>query len=199
MEQILHTLGHTVLHVFLESLKIFPFLFLMYLFLEWMEHKAGERSEEIVSKTGRLGPIFGGLLGLLPQCGFSSAAAGLYSGGIITVGTLLAVFLSTSDEMIAVLFSGGVKASVILTVLAYKFIVALVAGFGADLFWKERKKSEFEEHCHEEGCHCEDRGIFLSALFHSIKIFIFPYCLRLFFSLYHSCLPSGNAALRRIL
>ena len=173
MEYIIHTLSHTVWHVFVETLKILPFLFLMYLFLEWMEHRAGEKSEEIVSKTGRTGPLFGGLLGLLPQCGFSTAAAGLYSGGIISAGTLLAVFLSTSDEMIAVLFSGGVKLRAILIILAYKFIVSLIAGFGVDLFWKKRKESEFETHCHEEGCHCEDKGIFRSALFHSIKIFIF--------------------------
>ena len=173
MEHIIHILGHTVWHVFLETLKILPFLFVMYLFLEWMEHRAGENSESIVSRTGRAGPLLGGLLGLLPQCGFSTAAAGLYSGGVITIGTLLAVFLATSDEMIAVLFSGGVKASLILTVLAYKLAVALIAGFTVDLFFKSRKKNEFENHCHEDGCHCEDRGIFRSALFHSIKIFIF--------------------------
>ncbi len=174
MEHIIHILGHTVWHVFLETLKILPFLFVMYLFLEWMEHRAGEKSEKMVSRTGRAGPLFGGLLGLLPQCGFSTAAAGLYSGGIITVGTLLAVFLATSDEMIAVMFSGGIKVSLILTVLAYKLIVAIIAGFAVDCFWKKKdKKNEFENHCHEEGCHCDDHGIFLSALFHSVKIFVF--------------------------
>ena len=165
---------HTFLHVLIESLKLVPFLFLMYLFLEWVEHKSGEHTEKIVAKTGRAGPLFGAVLGLLPQCGFSTAAAGLYSGGIITAGTLLAVFLSTSDEMIAVLLSNRTPVKSILILLGLKLVIALVAGFVTDLFLKKsRDGADIENHCHEEGCHCHESGILRSAIFHTVKIFAF--------------------------
>lgn len=169
MEHVLHLFTH----VFLDTLKIVPFLLLTYILLEWAEHKAEDKIERFVAKTGRLGPLVGAILGLLPQCGFSAASAGLWSGGIITVGTLLAVFLSTSDEMIAVLLSGGIPVRDILILLCSKLVIATVAGFILDVFWKRESHESIEHHCHEEGCHCEDNGIFKSALFHTVKIFIF--------------------------
>ena len=164
---------HSILHVGLETLKIIPFLFLTYLLLEYIEHKSEEKTERFILNNKKTGPLVGGLVGLVPQCGFSAAAAGLYSGGIISVGTLLAVFLSTSDEMIAVLFSKRVPISDILVILASKLVIAVIAGFMLDMVWKRQHHSDIEHHCQEEGCHCEDRGIFLSALFHTVKITLF--------------------------
>lgn len=193
MENILHLF----IHVFLDSLKIVPFLFLTYLLMEWAEHRAQSISEKAVSRAGRAGPLFGALAGLFPQCGFSAAAAGLYSGGLISVGTLLAVFLSTSDEMIAVLFSGGIPVKNILIILAVKFVIAAVAGVATDILWKKSHcHDEFEHHCHEEGCHCEDNGIFLSALFHTVKIFLFIFIVSL---AVHSVVEAiGEEALGRL-
>ena len=165
---------HLILHVGLDTIKIVPFLFLTYLLLEYIEHKSEERTEQFVLNNKKTGPLVGGLVGLVPQCGFSTAAAGLYSGGIISIGTLLAVFLSTSDEMFAVLFSNRIPLRDILLILAFKFVVAVISGFLLDAFWKKsHSHSEIEHHCHDEGCHCEEKGILLSAIYHTVKIVIF--------------------------
>lgn len=169
MHEALHVLGHAAL----DSVKLLPFLFLTYLIMELLEHKAGERVEHIVAKAGRAGPLIGGLLGLLPQCGFSAAAAGFFSGRVVTVGTLLAVFLATSDEMIAVFLGEGLPPRTVLTVLAVKLVVAVLAGFAADLVFRSRQGHlHLQELCHEQGCHCE-RGIWRSALHHTVQIFVF--------------------------
>ena len=133
MSEVLHEAGHILLHGCLDTLKLLPFLFLTYLLMELLEHKAGERVEKIVKKSGRVGPLWGAVLGLIPQCGFSAAAAGLYAGGVISVGTLLAVFLATSDEMLAIFLGKGMPLRVIFTVLAIKFVIAVLVGFLADL------------------------------------------------------------------
>ncbi len=171
---------HIFLHCFEDTLEILPFLFATYLVMEWAEHKAGDRIEGFVSRTGRAGPLIGALVGLAPQCGFSAASAGLYSGGLLSAGTLMAVFLATSDEMIAVLFSSGIPIKSILIILGVKFAIAVLAGYLVDAVWKvSRPRHNFESHCEHEGCHCEERGIFKSALFHTVKIFVFVFVVSL--------------------
>ena len=101
---------HAAEHALLESLKILPFLLLTYLAIEVIEHHAEEKTVALVNRAGRFGPVIGGVLGVIPQCGFSTATANLYAGGLITRGTLLAVFLSTSDEMLPILISAAVPA-----------------------------------------------------------------------------------------
>ncbi len=169
MVELLHLLGHAVL----DTLKIIPFLFLTYLMMEWLEHRAGERVEQAVVRAGKAGPLIGAALGLLPQCGFSAAAAGLFSGRVVTVGTLLAVFLSTSDEMIAVFLGEGLSPRTVLVVLAVKLAVAAVFGFLADLVFAKRQKGpRVKELCREHGCHCEE-GILRSAIHHTCEIVLF--------------------------
>lgn len=177
-------LSEVVLDCLIDYLKLVPFIFLTYLLMEIIEHKAGEKLEKTTRKAGRLGPLFGGLLGAVPQCGFSAAAAGLYSGRLITVGTLIAIFLSTSDEMIPVMLSSAaIQKSgwiVPLKLLAVKVVCAVIAGFAVDLVVRlvNRNKplvptdepEEICEMCEHEHCHCEKHGIFLSALIHSAKI-----------------------------
>lgn len=173
MPELLHEVGHILSHGFLDTLKLLPFLFLTYLLMELLEHKAGGRVEKIVQKSGRVGPLLGAALGLVPQCGFSTAAAGFYAGGVITTGTLLAVFLSTSDEMLAIFLGRGLSARIILTVLGVKFVTAVLVGFLADLlFCRRQGAAGVTELCHEEGCHCE-RGVLRSALHHTWRIALF--------------------------
>ena len=102
-------LGEVFLDTLLEFLPVISILFLSYLLMEWMEHRMSERSARFISRTGVFAPAVGGLLGCVPQCGFSAAAAGLYAGRVITLGTLYAVFLSTSDEMLPIMLSDAWK------------------------------------------------------------------------------------------
>ena len=159
-----------------DSIKLLPFLFLAYLLMEYLEHKTGNKTKDIVKKSGKLGPLWGGIIGIFPQCGFS---ANLYAGKIITMGTLIAVFLSTSDEMLPILISEAAPASLILKVLAIKLVVGIIAGFIIDLVINvigKTKKVEPEEAvghmCEHDHCDCE-HGILKSALKHTINIFIF--------------------------
>lgn len=99
-----------ILDTLLDTAKLLPFLFLTYLLMEYLEHRSGDATGRLLGRSGRVGPLIGGLLGIVPQCGFSAAAAGLYAGRVVTVGTLLAVWLSTSDEMLPILISHGVPA-----------------------------------------------------------------------------------------
>ena len=162
-----------------DSIKLLPFLFLAYLLMEYLEHKTGNKTKDIVKKSGKLGPLWGGIIGIFPQCGFSAAAANLYAGKIITMGTLIAVFLSTSDEMLPILISEAAPASLILKVLAIKLIVGIIAGFIIDLVINVTGKTKTVEPeeavghmCEHDHCDCE-HGIFKSALKHTINIFIF--------------------------
>ena len=95
----LHTLEHVLIHAVEDNIAVIPFLFITYCIMESMEHAVSAKTEGAVKYSGKMGPLFGGILGIIPQCGFSAAAASFYSGGVITLGTLLAIFLSTSDEM----------------------------------------------------------------------------------------------------
>lgn len=163
----------------LDSVKLLPFLFLAYLLMEYLEHKTGNKTKDIVKKSGKLGPLWGGIIGIFPQCGFSAAAANLYAGKIITIGTLIAVFLSTSDEMLPILISEAAPASLIFKVLAIKLVVGIIAGFIIDLVINVTGKTKTVEPeeavghmCEHDHCDCE-HGIFKSALKHTINIFIF--------------------------
>lgn len=171
----MHELIHeVVLHSLLDTAKLLPFLFLTYLVMELLEHKAGERVLGFVERSGRFGPLVGSLFGLVPQCGFSAAAASLYAGRIVTLGTLVAVFLSTSDEMLPLLIAGNVKLSSVLLLLGYKATVGILVGFAIDLLCRGRRTEPLhvDALCEKEHCHCE-KGIFRSALHHTVGIALF--------------------------
>ena len=164
-----------IIDVVVDCLKILPFLFLTYLAIEIIEEKAEEKTVELVNRSGKLGPVIGGALGVIPQCGFSAATSNLYASGIITRGTLIAVFLSTSDEMLPILISRSVPVSFIIKVLVYKMLCGIAAGMLIDFVERKlgRKNDRtIHEMCEQEGCKCED-GILKSALRHTIKIFLF--------------------------
>ena len=111
----------------LDTLKLLPFLFLTYTAMEYLEHRW--QGGGLLQKAGRLGPLWGGLLGVVPQCGFSAAAAGLYAGRVVSLGTMMAVFLSTSDEMLPLLLSRGAPAAEVLQILGLKAAAGIVCGF----------------------------------------------------------------------
>ena len=125
----LHTLEHVVIHAIEDNLRMIPFLFVTYCIMESMEHAVASKTEGAVKCSGKLGPFLGGILGILPQCGFSAAAASFYSGGVITLGTLLAIFLSTSDEMLPILISETVPAMTIVKILGMKAVIGILGGF----------------------------------------------------------------------
>lgn len=168
----------------IDALKLLPFLFVTYLIMEYIEHKTGDKTKSIIKKSGKWGPVLGAILGIFPQCGFSAAAANLYAGKVITMGTLIAIFLSTSDEMLPILISEAAPVELILKVLAVKLAIGLIAGIVIDcvgqVFRKKREKKEEEETgeeighmCEHEHCHCEKEGIFKSSIKHTLNIFVF--------------------------
>lgn len=163
---------------FLDCIRLFPFLFLTYLAMELLEHKAGEKTVEIIRKAGKAGPIAGGILGVFPQCGFSASASGLYAGRLITVGTLLAVYLSTSDEMLPIMLSNGTHWGIIVRILMLKMIIGVISGLAIDfllrtVFRREVKHADIHHVCEQEQCHCDESGVIKSALHHSGHIFVF--------------------------
>ena len=175
-------LDEVILHAIKETLLLLPFLFLTYLLMEFIEHKAGDKATAFMNKSGKLGPLAGGALGAIPQCGFSSVGSNLFSGKVISMGTLVAVFLATSDEMIPIMIgTQGIGAKAILIILAYKITVAIAVGFAVDgvlrLLKKDGEKIDIDQICDNDNCHCE-RGIFYSALHHTatISLFILSVC-----------------------
>lgn len=166
---------HIIEHSLLDSLKLVPFLFLTYLAMEYLEHKTGAKVQKIIRKAGKWGPVAGGILGAAPQCGFSAAASNLYAGRVITLGTLIAVFLSTSDEMLPILISEKVEPALIFKILLIKVVIGIVAGFVIDLIVgrnREQENSHIHEMCEQENCHCEE-GILRSAVSHTLRITFF--------------------------
>lgn len=159
----------------LDTLKLIPFLFLAYLAMEYLEHRTGEKTRKLMKKAGRMGPVLGGVLGIVPQCGFSAAASNLYAGRVISLGTLMAVYLSTSDEMLPILLSEQAPAELILKLLLTKAFLGVAAGLLIDLFLGKNAAAEhhhIHDMCEQEHCHCE-KGVFRSALSHTAQISLF--------------------------
>lgn len=167
-----------IIDTLVDSIKLLPFLFIAYLIMEYIEHKTSEKSKQAIKKSGRFGPLIGGILGIFPQCGFSAAASNLYAGRIITLGTLIAIFLSTSDEMLPILISEAVPIHIILKILLIKLVIGIVAGFTIDFVIGKIKKEDKDtdkigDICEHEHCHCEEGSILKSSIKHTLNIFIF--------------------------
>ena len=185
-----------VLDAVIDSVKILPFLFITYLIMEYLEHKTQEYTASVVQKTEHFGPLLGGIIGIFPQCGFSAAASNLYAGRVITLGTLIAIYLSTSDEMIPLLISEHFPVGTMIKILIIKAVIGIIAGFAIDfvVHLHHRSKGRADEDpvriselCEKEHCHCDDddddhhgfMGIARSALVHTIHIFLFVLVLTL--------------------
>ena len=166
-----------ILDTLIDSIKLLPFLFVTYLILEYLEHKTGGKAQNVIKKSGKFGPAIGSLLGIVPQCGFSAAAANFYAGRVISLGTLISIFLSTSDEMLPILISEAAPISLIGIVILIKLLIGMVCGFIIDLFSKFNNKEkniekEIEHLCEHDHCDCE-HGVVKSAIKHSLNIFVF--------------------------
>lgn len=164
-----------ILEAVMDSLKALPFLFGAYLLIEYLEHRAGDKLTGSLSRMGLLGPVGGAVLGCIPQCGISVAAANFYSGRLISAGTLLAVFVATSDEALPILISTPGAAPDLLRLIGIKLLAAMIVGILADLvlryFIKPKEEAPFHDLC--EDCDCEHEGILKSSLRHTVKIFLF--------------------------
>ena len=143
-----------------DTLYLIPFLLVTYLVMEWLEHKTGARTQQAIRRTGKAGPAIGALLGVVPQCGFSAAASTLYAGRVVTLGTLFAVFLSTSDEMLPIFIAEQVPAHVLFGVLGLKVVIGMVFGFIADAVLRATHREHVHLHIHEicerDHCDCSD-------------------------------------------
>ena len=164
--------------ILVDNLLLLPFLFPTYLVLEAIEAHAGGALERWLGRARVWGPIAGSLSGAVPQCGFSAAAASLYAGGVITVGTLVAVFLSTSDELITVLVSKKMPIGLLVKIVGLKILFGLIAGVAVDAFLRARgartPAPHVEELCAHSRCGCtEHKGIVVPALIHTAEIFFF--------------------------
>lgn len=181
MQEILEVLQDTAI----DTIKLLPFLFITYLIMEYIEHKTSNKVKDVIKKSGKFGPLLGAIVGVFPQCGFSVSATNLYAGRVITLGTLISVYLATSDEMLPILLTEAVPAGTIFTILGIKLVLGIVAGFIIDfvirMFRKEKveeQEEKIEEICEHEHCHCEE-GIVTSAVKHTLNITIFIFFITL--------------------
>lgn len=179
----------------IDTIKLIPFLFITYLIMEYFENKTSNKIREKIKKSGKFGPIIGAVVGIIPQCGFSASATNLFSSGFITIGTLIAVYLSTSDEMIPIFISESMPISLMMKILGIKLILALFWGvvidwiFGKLLANKNSEnqdllyEEETDEICEDEHCNCHENGILKASIIHTLNITIYIFIITLVINL----------------
>lgn len=171
-----------LLDTFVDTIKLLPFLFITYLIMEYIENKTSQKVRDRIKKSGKLGPIFGSVAGIIPQCGFSASATNLYATRLISIGTLMAVYLSTSDEMIPIFLSEAVPLSILLKVLAIKFVLGIFFGFIIDFIFRKVTHGHEQEKvdiCEQDHCECDKNGILKSSLIHTLNITIYIFIITL--------------------
>lgn len=161
-----------IIDTLIDTLKLVPFLFIAFLLIELFEHKFSKRSIKVVESSGKYGPILGSILGIIPQCGFSVMATNLYVTRLITLGTLISIYLSTSDEMLPILISEKAEFSLIIKILFIKLFIGMLVGFIIDKIFKVKKEKKNYDICEEEHCHCKE-SIIISSLKHTLNIVVF--------------------------
>lgn len=159
-----------IIETLVDTLKLVPFLLITFLLIEVIEHKINNK--KIITKSGKFGPFIGSILGAFPQCGFSASITNLYATRIVTLGTLIAVYLSTSDEMLPIMLSHNVEISTITKIILIKIFVGMISGFIIDFILRKKEQIKIEELCEHEHCHCE-HSILLSSLKHTFNIVAF--------------------------
>lgn len=159
----------------IDAVKLLPFLFITFLVMEFIEHNFNKKTKNKIINAGKYGPIIGGLLGAVPQCGFSVMATNLYATRIISLGTLISIYLSTSDEMLPILISNGANALSIFSIIGLKIIIGMACGFIIDFVIRKenfKKANEITKFCDESHCNCK-HGILKSSIKHTINILLF--------------------------
>ncbi|MBR4020475.1 MAG: arsenic efflux protein [Firmicutes bacterium] len=176
----LHEIIHLTEHILHHNWSLLPLLFVTYLVMGILEHTTGDHAKNIIQKTGASGPIWGSLLGIIPQCGFSAAASYFYVGRVVTMGTLIAVYMSTSDEMLPIMISEQVPPQTIAKILAGKVVIGIITGFLVEIFfgWYARRKKKPRDFvlgstCGSDCCATTKAGIAKTALVHTVKVFFF--------------------------
>lgn len=165
-----------IMDTLLDTLKLIPFLFVAFLIIEIIEHKLSDKNKDIIKKSGKYGPVLGGILGVIPQCGFSTMATNLYVTRIVSLGTLVSIYLSCSDEMLPILLSENAPIGTIIEILIIKACIGIISGIIIDLVLRKRHHSSVDfdyDICDHEHCHCEEESIFKSSLSHTFKISVF--------------------------
>lgn len=176
----LHELLHISEHALVDSAKAVPFLFLAYLLMEAAEHYHSAKMEKAISGIGKAGPLVGALLGCVPQCGFSASASNLFAAGLLSRGTLLAVFLATSDEALPMLLGAAGGRGMILPLLLVKIIIGILAGYTIDFYMSRwGRPRELFDLCEDCGCEEEGSGILKPALWHTGHILLYIFLLNL--------------------
>lgn len=188
-----------IIETIIDSLKILPFLFITFLIMEFFEHKMNNKTKNSIKKAGKLGPLLGGILGAFPQCGFSASATNFYATRIISLGTLISIYLSTSDEMLPIFLSEQVEFSVIMKILGIKLVIAIIAGFIIDLVIRLSSKGKDEEEkiidlCEHDKCHCHEEGIFKSSLKHTLNILVYIFIVTLLINIIVEFVGQDNIA-----
>lgn len=162
-----------ILDTLIDGIKLLPFLFIVFFVLEYIEHKVSKKNKKIIEKSGKYGPFIGAILGMFPQCGFSVASTNLFSARVITFGTLIAIYLSTSDEMLPILLSNGLPITFILKIMLIKVIIGMTAGFIIDYLLKNKiSLKSIHDICEEEHCDCK-HSLIKSTIKHTLNIFSF--------------------------
>ena len=164
-----------ILDTLLDTLKIIPFLFITFLIMEYAEHKFSNKSKKKIANAGKFGPVIGSFFGAIPQCGFSVMATNLYATRIISIGTLISIYLSTSDEMLPILLSEKAHISLIIKFLLVKIIIGMISGIIIDFVLRKKDKknvSGIEDFCNEHNCDCS-HGILKSSIKHTLNIVLF--------------------------
>ena len=181
-----------IIDTLLDGVKLIPFLLFTFIILELIEHKFKNKTEKIIRKSGKFGPLIGSLLGIFPQCGFSVAATNFYTTRIISLGTLIAIYLSTSDEMLPIMLSEKTDIKIILIFLIIKLFVGIIFGFIVDFIFRNSEKNKFNYNiCEEEHCHCE-HGLLNSSIVHTFKTFIYILISTFIINILFSCVSTTN-------
>lgn len=165
-----------LLDALMDTLKLIPYLFVTFLLIEIIEHKFSKKSEKILENNKKFGPFIGGLLGGLPQCGFSAIASNLFSSKVITMGTVVAIFLATSDEMLPIMLGEKVDPKLMFGIVGFKAILGIIVGLIVDFIYKNKTEKNHESihhMCEHDHCDCDHSNVFVSSLLHTIKTVIF--------------------------
>ena len=158
-----------------DSLKLVPFLFVTYLLMGILERAASDRSREAIAKAGKVGPLWGGLIGVIPQCGLSAAASYFYVGKVITLGTLIAIYMSTSDEMLPIFLAEHVSPLTIAKIMAAKVVIGIISGFIIELLfgWLAKRRRVPDDYTGEigTGCNCA-ADLLIDTIVRTVKVFV---------------------------
>lgn len=163
-----------ILDTLIDALKLLPFLFIAFFIIELLEHKFSNKTDKVIKNSGKYGPLLGSLLGAFPQCGFSVLATNFYITRIISLGTLISIYLSTSDEMLPILISHKTNFTSILLIILIKIFIGMTSGLFIDFIIRRNKKEKINyKLCNDDNCDCEESGPFKSALTHTFKTLLF--------------------------